>query len=106
MTSADAPTLPGMPPDPEPRPDPYAGLSAGRRRTLQQYELIANGYNPATRLPIVNNGKGCGDCQHLMIKDHGSGYRWFKCALQMHGGQGLDIRLMWPACTKFVEGEG
>lgn len=88
-------------PDPEPQPDPYAGLSQDARRTAQQRDMIAAGIHPATKRPLANNGHTCGDCDHLLVKRRSG--TWFKCALQLHDGQGLDVRKKWPACTAWAE---
>lgn len=89
------PLFPGFP-DP---PDQDEGLGQDARRTRRQRALIAAGTHPATKLPIANNGHRCGDCAHLLTKRRSS--TWFKCALQIHDGQGLDIRKSWPACTQW-----
>lgn len=94
-------------PDPEPPPDPYAGLGHDARRTAKQRDMIAAGQHPATRLPLANNGRTCGDCEHFVIKDTGRRRRWFKCGKQLHGDPlwpiGTDLRKSWPACTAWAE---
>jgi hypothetical protein len=90
-------------PDPEPAPDPYAGLGQDARRTARQRDQIAAGIHPATKLALAGNGRTCGDCAHLVTKPAMGGGPWFKCALQLHDGYGLDIRKKWPACIRWQE---
>jgi len=84
-------------PDPESLRDTTLGRDA--RRTARHRALIAQGIHPATRRPLVDDGHTCGDCTHLLVKRRSG--TWFKCALQLHDGQGLDIRKSWPACTEW-----
>lgn len=80
---------------PEPR------LSATQRRTRRNQAMIANGFNPGTRLPLLKGSdKTCGDCGNFWGKRQ-SGV-WFKCLLAKNtNGPGSDIRKSWPACEKF-----
>jgi len=49
------------------------------------------------------NGKKCGDCAHLLIKE-GHNHNYFKCELYGDSnGAGTDWRKKWMACGKFLE---
>ena len=100
----------GALPDPEPQPDPYAGMGHDAKRTAQQQERLAHGLHPVAKrygayLPIITTGQTCSDCAHLVRKDLGYGRRYWKCSRQLSNDKsypiGPDIRLSWPACAEF-----
>lgn len=78
------------------------GLSADRRRTIQQRQTIEAGMNPATREALRVGDETCGSCGHLVR------YPWrskafYKCELvEVTHGPGTDVRKWWPACVKWV----
>lgn len=97
----------GALPDPAPQPDPYEGMGQDARRTARRRERIARGVHPVAPHMLAGNGKTCGDCAHLILKDGpmigaGRGKYW-KCTKLLHHGRGPDMRKSWPACTLFEE---
>lgn len=82
-----------------PAPEP---MSAGRRRTVRQRLLLAQGINPGSRRPFAGNGETCGTCANLKAEGHNRTY--YKCGLFLStAGPGTDIRLSWPACKLWSE---
>ena len=78
-------------------------LSSTRRLTKRNAEMLALGVHPATRQPISPELGRCGDCAHSHRLTHHSRAYW-KCDLHRLGmshSEGSDIRISWPACTKF-----
>lgn len=89
----DLPAAPGVTP----------GMSADRRRTIRNREALAAGIHPATRSPLRTEGGFCAGCLHHFVVDRGH-RRWHKCELHRLGpsaSAASDIRLSWPACTRF-----
>lgn len=85
--------VPGVEPGPEP-------LSADRRRTLANANLLASGVHPATRRPLAGEGT-CGTCAHAGRWSNGN-RAWWKCDLHRLGvshSAASDIRVSWPACV-------
>lgn len=79
-------------------------ISAGRRLTLRNAELLAAGTHPATgdRL-FIGTGETCQTCIHRRI-DVGHAKRYNKCArhrLGLSGSANSDIRVSWPACALY-----
>jgi hypothetical protein len=93
--------------DPGPAAPAPMPLSDGVKRTMRQQAELARGVHPATKLPLRAEGGSCGTCAHLRRFDHGatvdrSSRGYFKCSLRpMTGGPGTDIRVSWPACTRW-----
>lgn len=85
-----------------PRPRRQAIESVDARRTRRRRELLAAGTHPTTRLPLrqpVGEVK-CGDCVHHFAYRASATYH--KCdAVELTHGPGSDVRVSWPACTKF-----
>lgn len=75
------------------------GLSAQRRRTIRNRAMIAQGFHPLTKLPLARNDETCGTCAHSHWVRMGNKY--FKCSMNETSGPGTDIRVWWPACTKW-----
>lgn len=98
-----------MPPERMLDKEPDEKLSAGRRRTLRQQADLAAGRHPATGLPLNDTGAKCGSCiHHRAIESHRGGSYWHKCAASKLGlshSEASDIRISWPACTKWEPGE-
>ena len=90
-------TLPGF--EDLPEPIPAEKLSHKERND----QLIDNGIHPRTHLPILGNGKTCGDCKMLWQKFAGAG-SWWKCSMPGRG-DGPDMTKRWPACTAFTPKE-
>lgn len=75
------------------------------RRTRTQKETLAMGVHPATRARLLSAewGYTCGDCAHVRAAPL-SRRTVFKCQLHRLGpshSEASDIRLWWPACTRF-----
>lgn len=99
--------LPGFePPAPvvenarKPKPDPTP-------RRLMDAAMIDAGIHPATKMPLANNGKTCGDCALLRLKQG----QWWKCGTpdprsKNHRGDGRDMTKRWPACIAFQPKDG
>jgi len=97
----------GTLPAPGPQPDPYEGMGQDARRTAKRQERIDSGWHPVALHRLAGNGKTCGDCAHLILKDGpmlgaGAG-RWWKCTELLYDGRGPDMRKWWPSCTAFEE---
>jgi len=74
-------------------------LSSTEKLTIKNRALIANGYNPASRLALADNGETCGTCAHHVV--HLRNKVWHKCDLRFTFGPGTDLRISWPACVKW-----
>lgn len=91
----------------EPLPDvePEADLSPDQRRTKRRVALLAQGFNPRTRLPLLESDEPhtCGDCAHHFVRRMGQTYH--KCDhgvgenVHVSFGPATDVRVSWPACT-------
>lgn len=90
-------------------------LGADARRTLRQAALLADGLNPATRLPLhpqaappgdrQAEGLRCGGCAKLWRKN-ARGFEGFKCgAVGTPRTDGPDARKWWSACILYREGD-
>lgn len=97
-------------------PPPPAGESERKpkpervQRRLLDAALIDAGTHPATKLPLANNGKTCGDCTLLREKNAG-GFNGWKCGTpdprsKNHRGDGRDMTKRWPACIAFQPKDG
>jgi len=80
-----------------------AKLSPDQRRTIRHHAAIADGRHPMMGGP-VNLEHTCGDCAHHF--SHTRNRTWHKCDLNATHGAGTDIRVSWPACTKWAPTEG
>lgn len=86
MSAAEAPVFPGFDPPAEKPKAP----------ALRKIELM-QGLHGATP------GERCGDCQHMVLRGHITGY--YKCTKYgVSSGSGTDWRLKWPACGLFTPG--
>lgn len=89
------PELASPPPPPEP-------LSADRRRTQRNRELLQGGIHPATHRPLLAGwGYTCADCAHAEYHSRGARAHW-KCRCHRLGlshSSASDIRVSWPACA-------
>ena len=92
MSLFDAEPLTVAPPEP---------LSYGRRLTLRRQADLAAGRHPVTRLPLLDPEWGftCASCAHHYVA-HLAG-KYHKCALRDTGSEATDIRVGWPACTRY-----
>jgi hypothetical protein len=112
-----------------PEPDPYAGLSADRRRTLRQAETIAAGRHPLTGEPLHEEaapaddrkapGRRCGNCWHRTpalwhqrthIKcgftgEMGADEVAATAPPRVTHGAATDLRDWWPACPEHEYGD-
>jgi hypothetical protein len=102
--------LPGFdPPPPVVETEPEHKPPRIQRRLLDA-ALIEGGTHPATKMPLANNGKTCGDCALLREKFAGAG-KWWKCGTpdprsKNHRGDGRDMTKRWPACIAFQPKDG
>jgi hypothetical protein len=88
-----------------PPPDPEAELSATQKLTLRRRRMLEQGIHPATKArlldPVDQAGASCGMCVHARQIDHHRRTYW-KCDLVPHtNGAATDIRVSWPACTRY-----
>lgn len=86
---------------PVPAAEPPEKLSAGRRLTLRRQADLAAGRHPVTGLPLLDAEWGftCGTCAHHYVARLAGSYH--KCALRDTGSEATDIRVGWPACTRY-----
>ena len=95
--------LPGFDP-----PLPADAPKAERLPRRERDQLaIANGIHPATRMPLADNARTCGDCRFLRLKQD----TWWKCGTpdprsKNHRGDGRDMTKRWPACIAFQPKDG
>ena len=94
MTLFD-PGPPGAVPDAE---------SYGRRLTRRRQAMLDRGVHPITGSPLADNGETCGSCEHHVLRCNVAG-RYHKCVLNLSGGPATDLRVSWPACTRWKAGE-
>lgn len=89
-------TRPGTP------AEPAEQLSYGRRLTLRWRADLDAGRHPVTRLPLLDPEWGftCGTCAHLRYQPGVAG-SYPKCALRHARSEATDLRLRWPACTRY-----
>lgn len=98
---------------PVPVADGYEGLGHDARRTRRQHEILAEGYNPGTRIPLhpeaaaaerVGPGLRCKGCAHL-YKTGAGNKAFLKCeqagTYNSRGSMGPDMRAWWPACRLY-----
>lgn len=108
LQACDADDCPGCYPDPgRPVPLKVPGESEDARRTRANRELLERGVHPATRVALADNGRTCGGCIHAVQVQPGARSFW-KCdqhRLGLSRSGASDIRVSWPACTRF-EAEG
>lgn len=79
-------------------------LSRTQRLTRRNADMLTIGVHPATRQPTAPELGRCGDCAHAHRVVHHS-RAWWKCDLHRLGmshSEASDIRVSWPACTKFT----
>lgn len=89
-------------PGPEsPRTLDLSDLSPDQRRTIRRNEMLAAGIHPTTKLPLRQlGGETCRTCALLRRRKLGGTY-WKCSAVYMTGGPATDVRVSWPACTKW-----
>ena len=104
------------------RPSERAGLSADRRRTLQQAERIADGIHPLTRGPLHELASRHRDASSPKDDPFTCGSCYFRSSLRHHDGSyakctlgstaekrgpyvahsaSTDVRAWWPACRDY-----
>lgn len=87
---------------PGPRRD-ADGLSDDQRRTKRNRDLLATGIHPATGARLAAGDQTCGGCTHA-TPVHNNNFKGWKCELHRLGmshSSASDIRVSWPACTRF-----
>ncbi len=101
--------LPGFDPPPSLPPSEEAAEPKPIRiqRRLIDQAMITAGVHPATKMPLADNGKTCGDCALLRQKQE----TWWKCGTpdprsKNHRGDGRDMTKRWPACIAFQPKDG
>lgn len=102
--------LPGFDPPPPAAERAESHKPPRIQRRLLDTALINSGVHPATKMPLANNGKTCGDCALLREKFAGAG-KWWKCGTpdprsKNHRGDGRDMTKRWPACIAFQPKDG
>ena len=96
------PEVDTSPPGMEGRPA-GAKPSADRARTERQRAAIARGYHPLG-LGRIDIDHKCGEC-HFRFQVSNGRRSWWKCILiSPTHGPGTDLRLKWPSCPFFQEG--
>ncbi len=88
-------------------PDPFEGLSADRKRTLRQHQMVEAGIHPLTRQRAVPEAGTCGDCRFRQVLSHHGG-SFPKCTrdeARLTHSAATDCRAWWPACTDFELGD-
>lgn len=114
----DIPLFEGFEPPPAPEGD--NDLSADRRRTKRQADLIAGGIHPLTKRPIhrlasrhrdARSPKSdpftCGSCYFREVLGY-HGRAFPKCTLdesRVSHSAASDVRAWWPACTDYSPGD-
>ena len=90
-------------------PPPSKDAPKAERMPQWQRDQLAiqSGTHPATRLPLADNGRACGDCAWLREKREGGFHGW-KCGTpdprsRNRRGDGRDMTKRWPACIAFKE---
>lgn len=103
--------LPGMPDDgvlfhvDPTTPDPLAGLSPDRRRTLRQRADVERGIHPLTRGKARPDLGNCGTCAHRVLQLHYD-RTYPKCERgPRSSGAATDVRRWWPACDRYEPGD-
>ena len=90
------------------RPPRIDGLSADAARTQRQRELLAAGEHPATGVAVtVGPSLQCAGCVHLH-RVHRGNTKAYKCdahRLGMSHSSASDVRVSWPACNWYEQGE-
>lgn len=66
---------------------------------------IERGVHPHNGMPLLQPaGETCGSCKHHRVKRFSKAYH--KCAFTKDSaGPATDIRVRWPACSKWEKGE-
>jgi hypothetical protein len=97
---------------PAEKPEKPEKLSADRRRTKRQKDMLANGIHPVTRLKLTETaGATCGNCALRMQFGHRS-KTYAKCTLGAPEGQphkgphvtnsaATDCRAWWGGCSEW-----
>jgi hypothetical protein len=86
--------------DPGPVAAPEEQLSYDRRLTIRRREMLDNGVHPITHTALADNGETCGSCANHVVQG-GTAGRYHKCRLNNTGGPLTDLRVSWPACTRW-----
>ena len=94
--------LPGFDPPPPSAETDESHKPPRIQRRLLDAALIDSGVHPATKMPLANNGKTCGDCAMVRLKQG----QWRKGGPPVprsknHRGDGRDMTKRWPACIAF-----
>ena len=91
----------------EPVPDQLAGLSADRKRTLRQHQMVEQGIHPLTRQRTMPEWGTCGECRFRKVLSHHGG-DFPKCTrdpARLTHSAATDCRAWWPACHQFEQGD-
>lgn len=83
-------------------PGPVPGLPAWAKGcTATQRKQVVAGRHPMGPPLLGDPAKTCGNCAHLYRVSYTKVY--IKCSLvPATGGPGTDVRVRWPACTKWA----
>lgn len=110
-----------------PRPSEDMTLSAGRRLTLRQAEMIEDGIHPLTRGRLHNLASRARDAEAPKADPFTCGSCWFREVVKYHdrsyakcyfgvtnedrraprvsNGPATDVRAWWPACPDYSPGD-
>lgn len=104
-TDVQGDLFPDLPPTPAPgtgRPaPPHETDSYTVRLTRRRNHDIARGIHPTTGLRILDTNETCGTCAHAF--SHSRTKTYWKCnQVDFTFGPSSDIRLSWPACTRWA----
>lgn len=87
------------------QPEPEPTLSAGRRLTIRQHDMVDHGIHPLNKLKIADGeARTCGEC---IYRIHWGAHGYPKCELgPVSHGPATDCRAWWPACPNFTPLDG
>ena len=83
----------------EPPAIPDGTESYERRLTAWRRMMLEKNMHPITRLKLLRDHT-CGECAHH-VRQGGTSGTYHKCRLNNTGGPKTDLRVSWPACTRF-----
>lgn len=90
----------GRPSDLLAREAEQARTSASTKRRIRAEAMIRRGLHPFGFPLLEPRGETCGSCR--LSRHRGVvGKGWYKCDLMGGGGPATDLRVSWPACSKW-----
>lgn len=79
--------------------------SYGMRLTIWRGQQLERGIHPITGCPLREEGGTCGTCAHHVVQQMTAG-TYHKCDLNLTRGPKTDLRVRWPACTRWEPADG